>query len=196
MDVPAAGSLIMRVVAGRLRGRRLETPAGSAIRPTADRVREALFNILAHGERVPGGLAGAVVLDAFAGTGALGIEALSRGVVQATFLDDDEKAVRLIRRNLETLGLARQANVLRRDATKPGTRVGAPATLAFLDPPYGQGLAAPALAALAAGGWLAAGALCVVEVGARDALDPPTGFAAEDERRYGAARLVLVRCTT
>jgi 16S rRNA (guanine966-N2)-methyltransferase len=169
------------------------TPAGLAVRPTADRVREALFNILMHGDHLPEGLAGARVLDLFAGTGALGLEALSRGAGHVVFIEHDRAALRAIERNVQTLRAGTEVTVLARDATRPGGRVGPPATLAFLDPPYGQGLAAPALAALAAGGWLAPGALAVVEVGAREDVAAPAGFTVLDRRRYGATAIVFLR---
>jgi len=183
----------VRVVGGRHRGRRLVTPPGLAVRPTADRVREALFNILAHGGHVPGGLVGARVLDLFAGTGALGLEALSRRAGHVVFIEHDRAALRALERNIQTLRAGTEVTVLARDATLPGGRVGPPAALAFLDPPYRQGLVAPALAALAAGAWLAPGALAVVEVGAREDVAPPAGYTVLDRRRYGATALVFLR---
>ncbi|CAA7624624.1 16S rRNA (guanine(966)-N(2))-methyltransferase RsmD [Magnetospirillum sp. UT-4] len=176
----------MRIVGGRHRGRRLAAPAGGATRPTADRAREALFNILAHSPLVA--LDGAVVVDAFAGSGALGLEALSRGAAAVTFLDSHPAALAAIRDNLKSLG--ETATVLRADATRPPAAV-APCTLAFLDAPYGKGLSEPALAALAGAGWLAESALCVVEVAAAEDFTPPDGFTVVDERRYGAAKLVF-----
>jgi 16S rRNA (guanine966-N2)-methyltransferase len=186
----------VRIVGGRHRGRRLAAPAGAAVRPTADRVREALFNILVHGGSVPGGLAGARVIDLFAGTGALGLEALSRGAAHAVFVEHDRAALRAIERNIAMLHEVDRSTVLARDATRPGGRIGMPTTLAFLDPPYGQGLAERALAALASGQWLAPGALVVVETSARDTLAAPPGFAEIDRRRYGATMLVFLRADT
>jgi 16S rRNA (guanine966-N2)-methyltransferase len=186
----------MRIVAGRHRGRKLISPEGEAIRPTADRARQALFNILGSPRYATddGPLPrGASVLDAFAGVGALGLEALSRGAARAVFLDHEAAACRLIERNLAALG--EPGLVLRRDATRPGPAP-FPCALAFLDPPYGSGLAEPALVALAEAGWLAPGALVSVELGRRDALAPPAGFEALDERAYGAARLILLRRLT
>ena len=182
----------MRIIAGRHRGRPLTSPVGLTVRPTADRAREALFNLLAHGRFGPRPIyEDALVLDAFAGTGALGLEALSRGARFATFFDRDPAARRTLAANVAALGETRRAAVLAADAVKP-PRAGEPATLVFLDPPYGDGLAAPALQALDRAGWLAAGALVTVEVAAREAFDPPPGFTLLFERRYGAARLAFL----
>src|ERR1700739_3602444 len=149
----------MRIVGGRLRGRTLAAPRSQVIRPTADRLRESLFNILIHAYDDP--ITGARVLDLFAGTGALGIEALSRGASFALFVDDGAEARALLRANVEGLGLGATSRIFRGDATRLGK---APSTyaLAFLDPPYGKNFSAPALASLAEGGWLSSGALCVV----------------------------------
>lgn len=185
----------MRVLGGRLRGRRLAAPPGRGVRPTGARAREALFDILAHNPWGAGGkpvLAGAVVLDAFAGTGALGIEALSRGAARAFFLDCDAAALEILRRNLRALGLEGSAEALARDATRPG-RAREAASLAFLDPPYRSSLAEPALAALARAGWLARDAVCAVEIAAAEAFDPPPGFARLDDRRWGDTRIVFLR---
>jgi len=186
----------MRIVAGSHKGRRIETPADDAIRPTSDRARQALFNILQGGRLTRAGgealLPGAIVLDAFAGTGALGLEALSRGAARVTFLDNDRQALALIRRNVAGLDQEDRAHIVAGDALAP-PRASESHDLAFLDPPYGAGLAAPALAALAQRGWLAPGALVVVELGRGDALTPPQGFTLVDERRYGKARLMFLR---
>ena len=184
----------MRIIAGRHRGRILAAPPGDDIRPTSDRVREALFNILAHGKFAAGGpaYAGVRVLDAFAGTGALGLEALSRGAAQAAFIENRRAALPILRQNIAALGETARANIVSGDATAP-PRALAPASLAFLDPPYGKGLAPTALVALAAAGWLEPGALCVVEIATKERIEPPPGFASVDERRYGAARLVFLR---
>lgn len=184
----------MRIVGGNARGRRLLAPPGDLVRPTGDRVREALFDILEHGRFAANGVpfAGRAVLDAFAGTGACGLEALSRGAAEAAFIERDREALVFLRRNIAALGEADRCRVIPGDATRPpgaDTRC----ALAFLDPPYASGLAAPALAALAAAGWLAAEALAVVEIGAREKLVPPDGFAMLDERVYGAARLAFLR---
>jgi 16S rRNA (guanine966-N2)-methyltransferase len=185
----------MRIVGGRYRGRRIAAPEGEEVRPTADRTREALFNILEHGPFTADGtspLVGARVLDAFAGSGALGLEALSRGAAHLTCIESAAGARAAIRANAGTLGESARVTVLAADATRPPS-ASAPCSIAFLDPPYGSGLAAPALAALVARGWLAEGALCTVELAARESFAPPPGFAALDERRYGRAKLVLLR---
>jgi 16S rRNA (guanine966-N2)-methyltransferase len=184
----------MRVVGGSLKRRTLEAPEGADVRPTSDRAREALFNILDHSEERP--LVDARVLDVFAGTGALGIEALSRGAAHATFLETLPQALAAIRLNIGKLGLSDRSTVLTRDAVHPGLAVtgkSLPASLVFLDPPYRSGLAAPSLAALMAGGWIALGALVSVEVGSKEDFVPPPGFEVLDERRYGAAKLILAR---
>ncbi len=215
----------MRIVAGRHRGRRLEAPAGMAVRPTADRTREALFNILTQGKlpwRAPVGgqgvdgqggggqggggqgaegqgaerrgnpLAGARALDAFAGTGALGLEALSRGAAFVTFMENQAAALAACRNNIALLEETVRSQALRCDVLRPPPAP-APCDLVLMDPPYNQGLAAPALAALEAAGWLAPGALGVVELMAKEPFAPPEGFEALDERKYGKARLVFLR---
>jgi len=184
----------MRIVGGSHRGRRLVAPPGEAVRPTSDRAREALFDILSHGGFAAAGIpfAGKAVLDAFAGTGALGLEALSRGAAQAFFIDSERDALAALRRNIAALGEEERAQVIAGDPTRP-PRAGAACALVFLDPPYNSGLAAPALAALGEAGWLAPDALAVVEVAAREPFIPPPGFTIIDERRYGAARLVFLR---
>jgi 16S rRNA (guanine966-N2)-methyltransferase len=214
----------MRIVAGRHRGRRLEAPAGMAVRPTADRTREALFNILTQGKlpwRAPVGegaggkgaggqgaggqgtedqdserrgnpLAGARALDAFAGTGALGLEALSRGAAFVTFMENQAAALAACRNNIDLLEETARSQALRCDVLRPPPAP-APCDLVLMDPPYNQGLAAPALAALEAAGWLASGALAVVELMAKEPFAPPEGFEALDERKYGKARLVFLR---
>jgi 16S rRNA (guanine966-N2)-methyltransferase len=183
---------VLRVIAGRHRGRRLAAPDGQGTRPTAERARQALFDMLWHApwagrER----LEDARVLDAFAGTGALGIEALSRGAAQATFIEQDRAALAVLRRNLDTLGEAARARVLPGDATRPPAAE-APCGLLLLDPPYGKDLVPRALAALRAAGWAAPGALVAAEVAKADPLDLP-GFEILAERAHGAARLVFFR---
>ena len=180
----------MRIVGGRLGGRTLSAPKSQAIRPTADRLREALFNILTHSYGDP--VEGARVLDLFAGTGALGLEALSRGAAHVTFLDSDASAVRLIGENLRKLGETAAAKVVPADALRPPPGRD-PCDLVFLDPPYRSGHAAPALAALAQAGWVAPGAVVTVELAHNEDIVPPPGFAAIDERRYGAAKIVILR---
>lgn len=185
----------MRIIAGTLRGRLLKAPKGRATRPTSDRAREGLFNILAHGGfGADGGpvVVGARVLEAFAGTGAFSFEALSRGAKQATLLDLDERALETARDNAKALGLRESAHILRMDAVRPRggeTRH----DLVFLDPPYNLKLGAKALMALAHKGWIADGALVVVEVAAKEEFQPPPGFALISERVFGAARFVLMR---
>ena len=183
----------MRIVAGRHRGKRLHAPPGAAVRPTADRVREALFNILAHGRwaKAGGRLAGARVADVFAGTGALGFEALSRGAVHLTFVDNSVAACRIIEQNAAALGVSDQVSVLRRDATRLWP-LPARCRLAFLDPPYRSGLCQPGLEALAAQDWLEPGALAVVQLARREALEIPDGFAILDQRTYGGTGLVFL----
>jgi len=184
----------LRIVGGVHRGRRLTVPLGDAVRPTSDRTREALFNILSHGGFAAGGLpfADRPVLDAFAGTGAFGLEALSRGASSAAFIENGREAIAILRRNIAALDEEDRAHVLAGDATRP-PRAGFASALAFLDPPYRSGLAASALTALAAAGWLAADALAVIEIAASEEFSSPAGFARVDERVYGAARLVFLR---
>ena len=181
----------LRLVAGRHRGRALAAPPDRATRPTGERVREAVFNILAHG--IPDfSLDGIKVLDLFAGTGALGLEALSRGAAEAWLFDSSAAALGFARKNAETLGETARAHLLRADALKPPS-VRAQATLLFLDPPYRLGLVGPAIRALSAAGWLAPGCLVVAETAA----DEPAveGLALLDERRYGIARIGFGRVT-
>jgi 16S rRNA (guanine966-N2)-methyltransferase len=181
----------MRIVGGRLRGRVLAAPRSQTIRPTADRLREALFNILLHGYGDP--LTGARVLDLFAGTGALGLEALSRGAVFALFIDEGAEARALLRENVATLGLGGSTRIFRRDATKLGdARPIEPFSLIFLDPPYGKGLAEKALGSAQAGGWLAPDALIVVEE-ATGAFNVPKGFAEIERRTYDDTEFVFLR---
>lgn len=185
----------MRVVGGRLRGRPLATPADARIRPTSDRVREAMFNILAHG--IDGfTVDGAQVLDLFSGTGALGIEALSRGARFCLFVEEDAEARGLIRQNVEAFGLTGVTKIFRRDATNlgPASNKGGH-TLAFLDPPYGQGLGEKALAAAAGGGWLTHGAICVLEERKDAGLALPEAFAEIDTRTWGDTRVSFLKFT-
>ena len=186
----------MRIVGGRLGGRRLAAPGDRAIRPTAERTRQALFDMLAHGP-YPGPEGpmplGARMLDAFAGTGAVGLEALSRGAAGVTFLDSEPSALGLVRRNAAALAPEDPAvSILRRDATRPGRAPGRH-DLAFLDPPHGAGLAEPALRALDSAGWLALDAVVVVECARKEVLAAPEGFQIVDQRAHGAARLVFLR---
>lgn len=174
----------MRIVGGEFRGRPLATPRTAAIRPTTDRTREAVFNILAH--RFPERLDGARVLDLFAGTGALGLEALSRGASYGVFIEESAEGRGLIRTNVETFGLTGRTKIFRRDATAMGEAgTLAPFGLIFADPPYGKGLGEQALRSAKAGGWLGPGALCVVEEAAAASFEPGDGFVVLDERNYG-----------
>jgi len=184
----------LRIVGGIHRGRRLIAPPGELVRPTSDRAREALFNILSHGAFAAAGLpfADRPVLDAFAGTGAFGLEALSRGASAAVFIEQEPAALAALRRNIAALGEAERAHVVAGDASRP-PRPPFASAIAFLDPPYHSGLGATALSALAAGGWLLPEALAVIEIAAHEDFSPPTGFTLLDERVYGAARLVFLR---
>jgi len=182
----------MRVVGGRLSGRTLVAPKSQAIRPTADRLREALFNILVHAYGDP--VDGARVLDLFAGTGALGIEALSRGAAFTLFVDDGAEARALLRENVTALGLGGTSRIFRRDATKLGpVHPLEPFTLAFLDPPYGQGLAEKALTSARGGGWFAPDALIVVEEATKANFIAPEGFAETERRRYDDTEFIFLR---
>ena len=182
----------MRIVGGRLRGRPLAAPTSQAIRPTADRLRESLFNILVHAYGDP--VTDARVLDLFAGTGALGLEALSRGAAFALFIDEGAQARALLRENVATLGLGGTTRIFRRDATKLGAAHPIEAfSLAFLDPPYGRGLAEEALASARAGGWLAPGALAVVEEAAKPGFNVPEGFEELERRSYDDSALIMLR---
>jgi 16S rRNA (guanine966-N2)-methyltransferase len=182
----------MRVVGGRLKGRNLASPASRDIRPTADRLREALFNILIHAYDDP--IRGARVLDLFAGTGALGIEAISRGAKFALFVDNGAEARALMRNNVEALGLGGVTKVYRRDATQLGPAHPAePFSLVFLDPPYAMGLADKALASLRDGDWLTPGALLIVEEAKAAAFKAPEGFAELERRAYDDTELVFLR---
>ena len=183
----------MRIVAGRFKGRPLQTPRGDAIRPTSDRVRESLFNILEHG--IAGfSLEGARVLDLFAGTGALGIEALSRGAAYCLFVEEDASARGLIRANVEAFALTGVTKLYRRDATRlgPAGNLGA-FDLALLDPPYGLGLGQSALTAAIEGGWLAPGAVCVLEERAGLDVTLPPPLTLLDRRAWGDTQVVVGR---
>lgn len=158
-------------------------------RPTTDRVREALFNILSHGDYPD--LEAAAVLDAFAGSGALGFEALSRGAASVTFMDTATASGAAIQRNAAALGVQDRVTFLLADATHP-PRSAAPCNLVLMDPPYGQELASPALEALAAAGWFADGAAVIVETGSGDEFTPPEGFTETNRRTYGKSMLVFL----
>jgi len=182
----------MRVVGGRLGSRPLTGPKSNAIRPTSDRLREALFNILTHAYGDP--VDGARVLDLFAGTGALGIEAISRGASFALLVDDGVEARSLLRANVESLGLGGVTRIFRRDATKLGpAHPVEPFGLVFLDPPYGKGLAENALASAREGGWLKPQALIVVEEAADSGFKAPEGFEELERRVYDDTEFVFLR---
>ncbi len=180
----------MRIIAGSFRGRTLTAPAGNATRPTSDRARQALFDMLWH---APWAGRAAIedvhVLDAFAGTGALGLEALSRGAAQVTFIESNTAALKAIRANIDACRADAQCRLLVGDATKP-PRATAPCSLVFLDPPYGQGLILRAVTALHKTGWIAPDALIVAEAGATEELDLPGVI---DDRTHGAARVIVLR---
>ena len=176
----------MRIVGGKFAGRDLTSPNDFRVRPTAENVRARLLAVLAAE------LPDARVLDLFAGTGALGLEALSRGAAHATFLDNDATAIKLIGENVAKLGETGAAKVVRADATRPPPGRD-PCDLVFLDPPYRSGKAAAALAALASAGWVAPDAVVTVELAHNEDIIPPAGFEAIDERRYGAAKIVILR---
>ena len=181
----------MRVVGGKLRSRPLAGPKSNAVRPTSDRLREALFNILMHSYGDP--VTGARVLDLFAGTGALGIEAVSRGARFVLFVDNGAEARALLRNNVEALGLGGVTKVYRRDATDPGpAHPVEPFSLVFLDPPYGKGLAEKALASLRDGGWLTPGALLVVEEAKAAQFATPEGFEELERRAYDDTEFVFL----
>jgi 16S rRNA (guanine966-N2)-methyltransferase len=174
----------VRIVGGEFRGRALAAPRSQSIRPTGDRTREAVFNVIAHNH--PGRLEGARVLDLFAGTGALGLEALSRGAAHCVFIEESAEGRGLIRTNVEAMGLQGRTRIFRRDATSIG-EVGTimPFNLVFADPPYGKGLGERALAAALAGGWLKADSLVLVEEAAASPFQPPAGLSLVERRSYG-----------
>jgi 16S rRNA (guanine966-N2)-methyltransferase len=183
----------MRVVAGKFRGRAIAAPQNDDVRPTSDRVRESIFNILAHG--IDGfSIEKTRVIDLFAGTGALGIEALSRGAQYCLFVDDAVESRALIRANIEALGLTGVTRIFRRDATDLGP-VGTMEAyqIAFLDPPYGQGLGERALASLRDGGWIAPGAVIVLEERATVDVKLPLGYTELDRRTWGDTQAVFGR---
>ena len=184
----------MRIVAGRHRGRRLVAPAGRQVRPTADRVREALFDRLAHGLAWRG-LADSRIADLFCGTGAVALEALSRGAAHAVLVDHAEGACDVAARNIAALGEESRTTLIRCDACAPLRALSHAVDLAYLDPPYMSDLAPGTLANLDAGGWLAPGALAVVELSRRTRLSAPARFEHVDERVYGHTRLTVLRFT-
>jgi 16S rRNA (guanine966-N2)-methyltransferase len=184
----------MRIIAGRFRGKQLIAPSDEAIRPTADRVRESIFDIL--GSRLGASLDGLRVLDLFAGTGAMGLEAISRGASGAVFVETGAEARGLVRDHIEAFGIAGIAKLLRRDATALGASgtMGA-FDLIFLDPPYKQGLGEKALVSARAGGWIAPEATIVLEESSEAEIALPPGFELDDRRTYGAAAVHLISLT-
>ena len=188
----------MRIVSGEFRGRALVAPPAEGTRPTSDRARQAVFNILEHAPWSPG-LQRRRVIDLFAGSGALALEALSRGAAYALLVETDEAARGAIRQNIEKLDLFGRTRVHRRDATDLGRKPagdGAPFDLAFLDPPYAKGLGEKALAGLAGGGWLASGAIVVFERGVSEPDLEAPGYEVLDSRAYGAARVWFLHFTS
>jgi 16S rRNA (guanine966-N2)-methyltransferase len=183
----------MRIVAGKFKGARIEAPKGHATRPTSDKVRQALFNVLEHGAPQVD-FAGARVLDLFAGSGALGLEACSRGARFCLFIEESADARAAIRRNVEALHLTGASKIWRRDATRLGEAGSLqPFDLVFLDPPYGKGLGIKALQSAAHGGWIRAGAVVVLEERADVEIAPPDEFEAIDTRIYGDTKLIVMR---
>jgi 16S rRNA (guanine966-N2)-methyltransferase len=184
----------VRIVAGEFRGRTLLTPAGDRIRPTADRVRQTVFDILAHSYGDP--VTGARVLDLFAGTGAFGLEAISRGAASVVFVEDGAEARGLIRGNVEAFGLTGRTRIFRRDATRLGDAGTVPPfVVVFADPPYGKGLGEKALAAALAGNWLAPEAVIVLEESAAVEIAPVPGLAVTETRRIGDTAIHFLAVT-
>jgi 16S rRNA (guanine966-N2)-methyltransferase len=187
----------VRITGGHLGGRKLATPSDNRVRPTSDKARQAIFNILRH-QDWSFTLEGARTADLFAGTGALGIEAISQGASFCLFVEDAAESRALIQTNIEALGLTGVTKIFRRDATQLGKMAqasGGPFDLVFLDPPYRKDLIAPALASLREGGWLAAHALVIAETG-EDETIAVEGFEILDERAYGETRVTFLRAST
>lgn len=186
----------MRIIAGKWRGKRLASPVGRNVRPTSDRARGALFNVLRHGRPTAGGwsLQGVRVLDAFAGTGSLGLEAVSRGAAHASFLESAVESLAILRKNIADCRAQDVTTVIQGDAASPPHARGG-CGLIFIDPPYGKGLAVPALMQLTERGWVDPGAVCCIELGRQDEFEAPGGFERIDDRRYGATRIVMLRST-
>jgi 16S rRNA (guanine966-N2)-methyltransferase len=185
----------MRIVGGEFKGRRLTAPEGRDVRPTSDRVRESVFNVLEHSRFSPG-IRDASVIDIFAGTGALGLEALSRGARAVTFVEHDDRSRAAILKNAGTLGKARAIHVFRLDATKlppPPRAAHCPATLAFLDAPYDQDISEPTLLSLQGRGWINEDTLCIVETPSKSEFAAPRGFEILDQRKYGAAMISFLK---
>ncbi len=183
----------MRIVAGKFKGREIKGPTSEATRPTSDRVRESLFNILAHG--IEGfSLEDVRVMDLFAGTGALGLEAISRGAKYCCFVEEDAAARGVIRTNADTCGVIGQTRIWRRDATDLGPCTPqSPYDLVFVDPPYGRALGEKALASLTKGGWLAAGGIVVLEEATKTVVGEVVGLQVVDSRTYGDTQVRIYR---
>ena len=188
----------MRIIGGKFKGRKISAPDGERVRPTTDRVREALFNVLLHGDYLqdlPELPTGARVLDLFAGAGSLGLEALSRGASKIVFVDEHPQSRGAIRANIEALNAIGQTKIIRRNALKLGemeANIKGPFDLVFLDPPYNQGFAEPALTGARDGGWLASPSLCVVEQKKAESFTAPEGFAQIDFRIYGDTQITFL----
>jgi len=185
----------MRVTGGTLGGRALAAPGDNRVRPTSDKVRQAVFNMLAHNDWGVG-LEGARVADLFAGTGAMGIEAISRGASFCLFVEDAAESRALIRQNVEALGLTGVTKIWRRDATDLGAMspgAGGPFDYVFLDPPYRKNLLAPALASLRGGGWLSPGAILIAESAADEDVPSTDGYELLDHRHYGETKVIVLR---
>ncbi len=182
----------MRIVGGSRRTRRLVAPEGRSLRPTSERAREALFNILGHRDFASHVIRGSRVIDLFAGTGALGLEALSRGAAHLTAVESDAAALTSLKQNVKSLDFDDKARIIQGDATRLPLAP-EPCAYAFLDPPYRGGKAAPALASLAENGWLMDGAIVVAETSAKEVLAAPEGFEEIDRRRYGAAEILIMK---
>lgn len=182
----------MRIIGGRLKGRTLKAPTDQSVRPTSDRLRETLFNILVHAYDDP--IPQARVLDLFAGTGALGLEALSRGARFAQFVDDSAQGRGLLRANIESLGVAAQTKVFRRDATRMGqVHPHDPFSLIFCDPPYGKGLGDKALASAHQGGWFAPQALIIFEESSKAVFDLPNDLHLLEKRDFGETQILFLQ---
>ena len=184
----------MRIVAGKHKGKHIHGPTGVEIRPTSDRVREAIFNILAHsdwGQNEPSGIQGTRVLDGFCGTGALGLEALSRGSHFTTFIDNNFTSLDLCKRNVANLGEAETSAILRGDCLNP-VKADDPCDLVFLDPPYKKDITSDALTALSNAGWIAEGAVCVLETSNKLVTEPPKNFEFRNHRSYGSTLITFL----
>lgn len=180
----------MRIIAGRFRGAKLQSPEGEDTRPTADRAREALFNLLVHG-KFAHLLKGGRIADVFAGTGSIGLEALSRGAAEAVFVEKHKPALAALKANIDKCRARDNCSIVARDATAPG-RAASPCDIVFLDAPYRQNLSEPALLALLDNGWLAEGGLVIVQTDPKESFTPPETLTVVDERKYGAARLYFM----